>query len=43
MLSASISYWLYSSSMKTYIGSPKYEYVHSLRSSTTTSNFSSAL
>src|SRR5690554_2587847 len=43
MLSASTSYWLYSSSMKTYMGSAKYEYVHSFFSSTITSNFSSAL
>src|SRR5690606_23123201 len=43
MQSVSTSYWLYSPSMKTYSGSAKYENVTSLRSSTSTSNFSSAL
>ena len=42
MFSFSTSYWLYSASMNTYMGSAKYEYVTSLRSSTTRSNFSSA-
>ena len=42
MLSFSTSNWLYSASMKTYIGSAKYEYVASRFSRTTTSNLSSA-
>jgi hypothetical protein len=38
-----MSIWLYSLSMKTYMGSAKYEKVTSFFSSMSSSNFSSAL